>query len=706
MYNCTVIEKIGRVFALNVFIVACLCFILGCFCGITLPAVKIFLFGISFAFAFIIKLVIFKFKKRDNLCIFVLSALFFIGSFYGAWYDCKSFSGIEAKYGTNISVTGVVKNTNDISFTVDCKDYSYYVDDYFGKYRVEDGDKIKIEGRLEEFPARKFRGGFDTRQYQALRGVYGKIYPQKVIKTGVRENPDIFMLGAKLKKYIDKCVDENMSEYMAGFVKAMLTGTTIGMDKEISQSFNVAGVSHLIAVSGLNLSIFLTFFSLLTIKLDRHKYIHLFAITAVIITYMLMIGFKSSMIRSGTMSIVGYIVYTLSKRSDAATNLTIAGLTLCLINPYFITDAGFLMSFLATLGIVMFSQYFKHQYIAVPVVSMFFMMPISIYYGNVISLESIIINLLVVSFIPFIIVVGYISCLIPFFWNVVRFFSVIVVRTVEFFAGIDAFHIPVASPGINVFILWVMLICIMYFLLDGFRVDNAVAVILCAAVFTAYMSYTAFPNLRGETNVSYVNFINIGKSNMEHIITEQGKNILINCGYESSSYAKKAGIDKFDIVIIAETKRECYSGLSDLCKNTDVGAVILPQNMKNIKDLHPKNTKAVYYNPETYKKRIDNVVLKFSNLKGGFLAISVYGKTVAIPLNTTHIADMDSYNIVAVPDDCRDCDVYKEKSDTGIFIHPTYRYKYYDSANKYVTSREGMVSAKIYKDAGITINTD
>lgn len=686
---------------MNIFIISCLCFIFGCFCGITMPSINIFLFGTAFAFTFSIKLFVFKFRKYDNLYVLVLAVLFFTGSFYGAWYDNKSFSEIETKYGTNIKVKGVVKDTNDISFTVDCKDCSYYIDNYNGKYDVTDGDEIEVEGYLSEFPVKKFRGGFDTRKYQALRGVYGKITPKNIIKQGFRENPDIFMLAAKLKKHIEKCVDENMSDYLSGFVKAMLTGTTIGMDKEISQSFNVSGVSHLIAVSGLNLSIFLTFFSLLTVKLNRRKYLHLFLITAIILTYMLMIGFKSSMIRSGTMSIVGYAVYALSKRSDATTNLAIAGLTVCLINPYFITDAGFLMSFLATLGIVMFSGYFENQYIAVPVISMFFMLPISIYYGNVISLESIIINLLVVSLIPFIIVVGYISCFVPFLWNGVKLFSITVLKTVEFFSSIDAFHISVASPKTETFILWIMLVIAVYFILDGARIDNATAVLLCAVMF---VSFTSFPN-KHENNVSYINFINIGKSNMEHIVTDRGKNILINCGYESSSYAKKSGIDKFDIVLITETKSESHKGLEELCKSTKVGLVLLPQKMKDSQNINLENTKVIYYNPEIYKRSIDNVVLKFSNLNGGFLAVSIYGKVTAIPIGTTEISDMKRFDVIAVPDNCRDCDVYKEKSGADIYIHPTYRYKYYESANKYITSREGLVSVKIHKQKGISVKT-
>ena len=138
----------------------------------------------------------------------------------------------------------------------------------------------------------------------------------------------------------------------AAVVYGIFTGDKSYIDPAVKTDFKKAGISHVLAVSGLHLSILCwIIFSFLNF-LKVHKKISCAAIILCCLFFMAFTGFSVSLIRAGIMTILFYLAFLAGRKSDPLTSLFFAGTVIILLNPYNILNIGFQLSFAATLGIV------------------------------------------------------------------------------------------------------------------------------------------------------------------------------------------------------------------------------------------------------------------------------------------------------------------------------------------------------------------
>lgn len=132
----------------------------------------------------------------------------------------------------------------------------------------------------------------------------------------------------------------------------IFTGRSNYIEPRVRTNFNRTGIAHIIAVSGLHMSIFSgIIFSFLNM-LKIHKKLACVITIICCIFFMTFTGFSISVIRSGIMIILYYLAFLLSRKNDSVTALFFAVAIICLITPYNIINISFQLSFLATLGIV------------------------------------------------------------------------------------------------------------------------------------------------------------------------------------------------------------------------------------------------------------------------------------------------------------------------------------------------------------------
>lgn len=686
---------------MNIVSVCCLSIILGLFCGIKISAVELCLIFIGLIFVIVIKSVIFRRNKYGNICAVIVIALFFGGAFCGFAYDRHQFADMNKMYGSYVTVSGTVTKCIDNGFVLDDGKYSYNIYIYGDDTETNEYDTVTVSGKLTDFSSARFKGDMDSRLYHALKGICGKISAESIKITGHDDSFSIQRSSSIIRGFVNERIDSNRYYSDKSFMKALLTGTTDDLDDDIKENFRLTGISHLLAVSGLHFGIFLSFFSVVTGRIRRHRVPKYLFTILLIFVYVLMVGSRASVFRAAFMVAAGGTAGIFRRRSDSLTNLMLSGLGICFVNPYYVTDPGFQMSFTATLGIVLFSEYFKNKVIAVPIISLFFMMPITVYYSNVISLESVIVNIASVALIPAVIAFGYISCIIPIFAVGANLFSVLILSMAEVFSNIGFLHISVPSPGITVFVYWFMAVCFVYFALDGFRFDDMMTLILCCVLVSSYLYASTYDMEKS----SKVCFINSGICNTEHIITENGRNIFVDCGYNADSYALKNGVREIYMIIIANDNQSRYSGLEEMCRTHKVEVVLLPDSMRN-RNLNLENTKVLYYNQNSYKYAVDNVKIKSTvKNKTKCLMVSVYSQVIAIPVGTRSIKNAAGCDIICVPNNCTDCSEFASVSGAHYYVHATCNYDYYDYGNKYITSREGIVKMKFYNYRNPVIST-
>ena len=155
----------------------------------------------------------------------------------------------------------------------------------------------------------------------------------------------------RLRRALSRRVTAYLPAEEGGVEAAMLFGDTARLSDRQQQNFRVAGVSHLLAVSGLHVTLLCGAVAPAGDARRRFSRPRIAAQAALLLTYLALIGFPVSAVRAGVACLVALCGYFWRQPPDALTSLGVAALALGLGNAYFVCDLGFQLSFSAVLGV-------------------------------------------------------------------------------------------------------------------------------------------------------------------------------------------------------------------------------------------------------------------------------------------------------------------------------------------------------------------
>ncbi len=151
------------------------------------------------------------------------------------------------------------------------------------------------------------------------------------------------------------CTDV-FNKYTGDDVKDLLTALSIGdrstLDESVERDFRRAGLSHMLAISGMHLSVIMGGIAMLSDLLGFNKRWSSLFIIVICICYIFIAEASSSILRAGIMFIIMSFASVFRRVSDSLTNLMLAVTLILLFSPSSVFDAGLILSFTATLGIV------------------------------------------------------------------------------------------------------------------------------------------------------------------------------------------------------------------------------------------------------------------------------------------------------------------------------------------------------------------
>lgn len=194
--------------------------------------------------------------------------------------------------------------------------------------------------------------GEEEATYHSGKGIFllayqegdATIYPAAFLS--IRHYPSL--LRQKVKEILKSCFPEDT----CAFAKALLLGDTYDLDYETLTAFKVSGIRHIVAISGLHISIFYSMVSLLTFK---RRYLTAIVGIPVLFLFAAVAGFTPSVTRACIMVWLMMLATAFHREYDGGTALAFAALVMLLVNPYVITSAGFQLSVAAVAGIYLFS---------------------------------------------------------------------------------------------------------------------------------------------------------------------------------------------------------------------------------------------------------------------------------------------------------------------------------------------------------------
>ncbi|MBQ9460362.1 MAG: ComEC/Rec2 family competence protein [Clostridia bacterium] len=191
--------------------------------------------------------------------------------------------------------------------------------------------------------------------YDISKGIIyraGLPYP-RVTRVSPQENKPLYYYVLMLRQLVCEKIDSLLPQDTAAFVKAFLLGDSHSLDGDTLNSLRTAGLSHIIVVSGLHVSVLVNLLMMLFIKLLRlKKRTSLLICGVIILLYMALAGFPPSVVRAGIMHLVVLLCAYIFRRSDPMAALGLSLLIILAAKPYAATDISLLLSFSATFGIL------------------------------------------------------------------------------------------------------------------------------------------------------------------------------------------------------------------------------------------------------------------------------------------------------------------------------------------------------------------
>lgn len=223
-------------------------------------------------------------------------------------------------------------------------------------------------------------------------------------------------------------LDKRIAAFLPSPQADLLSGILLGAKKDLPPEFKLAlrdtSTLHIVVVSGQNLSMIAGIFLYLTGIISRKTAI--LCSFAAIIFYTILTGAQVPVLRAALMSSLSFLAVLVGKQKIAIYILIVSALLMLLINPKWITDLSFQLSFLATTGVIIvpliilrylkFLPKFISGDLAVTLGAQLFVTPVIIQNFHQFSVVSVITNLLVGWTIPFIMIFGTFLLIFSYLW--------------------------------------------------------------------------------------------------------------------------------------------------------------------------------------------------------------------------------------------------------------------------------------------------
>ena len=253
-----------------------------------------------------------------------------------------------------IQTNGVWQNT-DGKVLVYADKYPDLPERDFPYYRY--GDSIELSGQLEEPPIFE---DFNYREYLERQRIYSIVYYPDVQLLEVGQGNKALNWIYTLRTSISEALNASLHEPQASMTQAILLGKRGTIPDTLKDWLAISGTMHLIAISGIHISIIAGLFTGLSAWLfGRHRPTYLLLPFIIIWLYTIISGMHPSAIRAAVMSSVFLLSVWTGRQNSSLNALALTAAVMVAVQPYVLWDLGFQLSFLAMSGIVLLSPYFQ-----------------------------------------------------------------------------------------------------------------------------------------------------------------------------------------------------------------------------------------------------------------------------------------------------------------------------------------------------------
>ena len=488
---------------------------------------------------------------------------------------------------------------------------------------IEIGNKLRLKGRLTKPKSASNPYEFCYAAYLRNQHIFSRLYVDeddfKIISAPEKLHFKFLFGLNRLRKNMINMHSKNIHSPSLELLGGIVFGDdAVNPTPEMKNSFVNSGLMHIIAASGMNVSlIFGMWFFISQILRINYKF-SVFTGMLFIVCYTCMTGFGPPVLRAALMLLLILLGKLIDRKADSVSLLFIVAFILLLISPSMLLNIGFQLSFAVTLGLLLFCPVFLNKiknkilyttssFVLIPLIAQFFAAPVQMFYFNTFTPYSVLANISVVPTLSIISFGGFLSCIFamisPVAHVVVKIFDFLLnpfLRYVnivaDYFSNLPCASVVVPAPSVLSLILYYLIIVFFYLVLTN--KDKRIYIYsLFAAIVLFVFSFLSFPSKYSE-----VLFFDVGNADAALIKTPSRKYIMIDTGkapYKNFSpaserviynYFKNAGIKKLDGIIVTHNDSDHSGGTPFLMQNIKIDKLFVRRKPLNIRSDNFKNS--------------------------------------------------------------------------------------------------------------------
>ena len=469
------------------------------------------------------------------------------------------------------------------------------------------GQHLSLRGKLQAPPD---GADFSYRDYLQRKGILSLMaYPQIKIIEAQAGSP-ILAAIYQLKQNSQATLYQIFPSPEAELLSGILLGDDKGISSELEMAYQASGTAHIIAISGFNITLLAGIITATSNRLLGARKGILLAIF-LISAYTILVGAEAAVVRAAIMGSLGMLGVLMGRRNNGLNILGLTALGMCLLNPQLPWDVGFQLSFMATLGLVIYAQPLEARlqdwlsqrlkpgfvmsllpplsdYLLLTLIAQIMVLPLLAYHFGRLSWLFLLANPLILPVQPLVMILGGVALLAglvsPAIGHLLAYlawpFAAYTNRMVEWLVSL----FPNTQAVGNFSVIWIVLFFTLLFSVSFIRdwkpvlksvlkPTTALFVLGCSVITVWALAFSA-PDGR----LSMV-LIPSNEQPVVFVQSPSGRSVLINASTDARRLSEHLsrllpfGTSELDVVIIPSCKRDDVIGLIGLNDHVNISQV-------------------------------------------------------------------------------------------------------------------------------------
>lgn len=467
------------------------------------------------------------------------------------------------------------------------------------KLNTEIGNQLEVTGEISFYERERNPGNFNQKLYYQKQKIRASVWAEEIV-VKEKDVDEFRQTLYELRTEWKQSLLELMGEENGAILAAMLLAEKDGMNQETKELYQANGVAHVLAISGLHLSIIGIGLYQIFRRYTGSYMLGGMAGISFMLLYVFMIGMSVSVLRALVMFLFRVGAEVTGRHYDSPTALSAAAMITIIWKPLSLYDGGFWLSYGAIFAIILvlplFESFLFQSFWASVSINLV-TLPILLYYFYEIPLYSVLLNMIVIPLMTVVLMCGLAGSLCCAVFLAYGVFGVgeiggvlfkicgvifeIYENACQLFLGLPGSRIVSGQPELWQIVIYYMSLMLILVLWKKNVLHRRLPIVLAVILMVLSGSVLFLPD--SVRNTICITMLDVGQGDGIFVKGPRGKTYLIDGGssdvsqvgkYRIEPFLKFQGVGKIDYVFVSHGDGDHISGIMEMIDRRDVGIAI------------------------------------------------------------------------------------------------------------------------------------